>query len=265
MVRQRRNDHSARRQRRLAAAPAAVAVLLATPISAHPHVWVSTRAEVIYENGAITGLRHTWVFDEFYTAGAIEGLDTNGDGKVDRAELAELTRINIEGLKEFDYFTAARFADKPVDFAEARDAVMQVVETPEAPGPQGMLGGETTAATSSGGLMGAVGGWWSKLVAPAPSTDLAKLLVIDFVLPLKQPIASGGSGFSFTVSDPSMFIWLEQARTDPIKMSAAPSGCAAVIGAVELDEEQKRLNDAFGQGGLPVVGGAKTVTITCGK
>jgi ABC-type uncharacterized transport system substrate-binding protein len=76
--------------------------------SAHPHVWVSVKATVLYEKGSISGLQEAWTFDEFYTAQAIEGLDKNGDGKYDREELKELAQVNIDGLKEFDYFTYAK-------------------------------------------------------------------------------------------------------------------------------------------------------------
>ncbi len=82
--------------------------LLSSGASAHPHVWVSVKAIVLYEKGAITGLQEAWTFDEFYTAQAIEGLDKNHDGKYDRQELAELAQVNVDGLKEFDYFTYAK-------------------------------------------------------------------------------------------------------------------------------------------------------------
>ncbi|HEY7670413.1 MAG TPA: DUF1007 family protein, partial [Hyphomicrobium sp.] len=60
---------------------AALASLLALPsgAGAHPHVWVSVEATVLYASGAIAGLQEAWTFDEFYTAQAIEGLDKNGD------------------------------------------------------------------------------------------------------------------------------------------------------------------------------------------
>ena len=85
--------------------------LLSSGACAHPHVWVSVKATVLYENGSISGLQEAWTFDEFYTAQAIEGLDKNGDGKYDRKELTELTQVNIDGLKEFDYFTYAKLGD----------------------------------------------------------------------------------------------------------------------------------------------------------
>jgi ABC-type uncharacterized transport system substrate-binding protein len=91
------------------------------PAQAHPHVWITTETTVLYERGSFVGLRHTWTFDEFYTAMAIEGLDKNKDGKYDREELGKLAEVNIEGLKEFGYFTTAGLAGQELKFAEAED------------------------------------------------------------------------------------------------------------------------------------------------
>ena len=52
---------------------------------------------------------------------AIEGLDANKDGKYDRAELAELAKVNVDGLKDFDYFTFPVLAGQPLKLGEARD------------------------------------------------------------------------------------------------------------------------------------------------
>ena len=78
---------------------------LAGPAASHPHVWITVETTVLYDKGNFTGLRHKWTFDEFYTAMAIEGLDKNNDGVYSREELAELAKVNIDGLKEFGYFT----------------------------------------------------------------------------------------------------------------------------------------------------------------
>lgn len=89
---------------------------LAPRASAHPHVWVTASATVLYDHSTITGLQQAWTFDEFYTQMAIEGLDKNGDGKYDRQELAELAQVNIDGLKEFNYFTSAKLGADDLRF-----------------------------------------------------------------------------------------------------------------------------------------------------
>jgi len=94
---------------------------LGAPAAAHPHVFIEARTKILYEKGTFTGVEHRWTFDEFYTQTAIEGLDANKDGVYDRQELAELAKVNIEGLKEFAYFTYPKLAGKDVTFGEVKD------------------------------------------------------------------------------------------------------------------------------------------------
>ena len=93
----------------------------ATPALAHPHVWIVYETTVLYEKGAFVGVRHKWTFDELYTAMAIEGLDKNKDGIYDREELAELAKVNIDGLKDFSFFTYPALAGAEMKVGEARD------------------------------------------------------------------------------------------------------------------------------------------------
>jgi ABC-type uncharacterized transport system substrate-binding protein len=82
------------------------------PAEAHPHVWVSVSSEIILNaNQQITGIRHAWTFDEFYSAMAVQGLDTNGDGVYSAEELKPLAEVNIRSLKDFDYFTFVHIGD----------------------------------------------------------------------------------------------------------------------------------------------------------
>ena len=90
--------------------------------SAHPHVYVTSKAEVVYSKaGEIIAIQHHWTFDEFYTAMAIQGLDTNNDGVYSREELAELAKVNMDGLKEFDFFTQATLGKDKVAFSAPTD------------------------------------------------------------------------------------------------------------------------------------------------
>lgn len=106
---------------------ATAAILTATalsaiaPASAHPHNWVDVRSAVVYDNGRIVGLRNAWTFDEGYSAMAVEGLDRDGDGTYDRVELAELAEVNIEGMKEFGYFTHIKLGEIELAVERPRD------------------------------------------------------------------------------------------------------------------------------------------------
>jgi ABC-type uncharacterized transport system substrate-binding protein len=85
-----------------------LSVAFAAPVSAHPHVWVTMHTELLYApDGKITGVRHVWTFDDMFSAFATQGLDVKEKGKFTREELAPLAKINVESLKEYDYFTFA--------------------------------------------------------------------------------------------------------------------------------------------------------------
>ena len=84
----------------------AVLVGLASSADAHPHVWATVRSEIVFgPDKKIVGIRHAWTFDEFYTAMAVQGLDTDKDGAYSKEELAPLAKVNVESLQEFAYFT----------------------------------------------------------------------------------------------------------------------------------------------------------------
>ena len=76
---------------------------------------------MLHEPGRLHRSAHKWTFDEAYTATAIEGLDKNKDGIYDRKELAELAKVNIDGLKEFAFFTHAFLGGRKLATGEASD------------------------------------------------------------------------------------------------------------------------------------------------
>jgi ABC-type uncharacterized transport system substrate-binding protein len=87
--------------------------------SAHPHVWVTMRSELVYgPDGTVTGVRHAWTFDDMFSAFATQGIDSKQRGVFTRAELEPLAKTNVESLKDFDYFTVARINGKKVDFLD---------------------------------------------------------------------------------------------------------------------------------------------------
>jgi ABC-type uncharacterized transport system substrate-binding protein len=88
---------------------------------AHPHVWVTVETNVVQDKDRFTALQHKWTFDEYYTAAATEELHKNSDGQYDRDQLAELAKINVDGLKEFGYFTYTVLSDQPVKLGDPRD------------------------------------------------------------------------------------------------------------------------------------------------
>jgi ABC-type uncharacterized transport system substrate-binding protein len=89
--------------------------------AAHPHVWVTARAKVIFDAaGKIEAIRQAWTFDEMYSAFVTEGQEK--DGKLlTKEELAPLAKSNVESLSEFEYFTYAKAAGQKIEFGEPTD------------------------------------------------------------------------------------------------------------------------------------------------
>ena len=93
----------------------AIVAFSANPAKAHPHLYAKmTSAIVTSADGKITAIGVQWNFDETYTQFAIEGLDANGNGVYEDAELKPLTDENIANLKESNYFVSVLQSGKPV-------------------------------------------------------------------------------------------------------------------------------------------------------
>jgi ABC-type uncharacterized transport system substrate-binding protein len=103
---------------------AALAGLMMTggAASAHPHVWVTVQSEVVYSaDGAVTGVRHAWTFDDMYSTFATQGLESKQKGVFTREELAPLAEVNVTSLKEYDYFNFAKANGKKTPFTDPVD------------------------------------------------------------------------------------------------------------------------------------------------
>jgi len=105
---------------------AAFACLAASAAQAHPHVWVTMSSEVVYgADGSATGIRHAWTFDDMFSTFATQGLASKEKGKFTREELAPLAQVNVDSLKDFDYFTVARLNGKKADLKPPADYYLE--------------------------------------------------------------------------------------------------------------------------------------------
>ena len=83
----------------------AAVIACATPLGAHPHIFVDTGFEVIVDaEGRLTHLRITWAYDEFYSLLVTEdrGLDPDYDGVLTEAEVASLNGFDMRWVEGFN-------------------------------------------------------------------------------------------------------------------------------------------------------------------
>jgi len=94
----------------------------ASPVAAHPHVWVTAASELIYgPNGSVTGIRHAWTFDDMFSTYALQGIVAKKKGAYTREELAQLAQTNVESLKEYGFFTFAKVDGQKQPFLAPTD------------------------------------------------------------------------------------------------------------------------------------------------
>ena len=98
---------------------------MASPVLAHPHIFVDAKATITFDDaGQVVGVHNSWTFDEAYSAWAVQGLDTNGDGQLSQEELQPLADDNMQGLSEYEYYTFAGEGPDNLKFAFGSNPVM---------------------------------------------------------------------------------------------------------------------------------------------
>jgi ABC-type uncharacterized transport system substrate-binding protein len=94
-------------------------VLLTTmqTVSAHPHVWIDGHLTLLFNGqGHVTALRHTWKFDELFTAFSLQGITREKNGVIPGAELKTLTEQWMQNLADpaSHFFTVVSYGGKAI-------------------------------------------------------------------------------------------------------------------------------------------------------
>ena len=96
---------------------ALLAALVPLPAAAHPHVFIDTGFEIVIdETGALTHVRTTWVYDEFYTLLISEDMDIDQDfdGVLTEAEKQRLTGFDMQWIEGFNGDLEATLDGQPL-------------------------------------------------------------------------------------------------------------------------------------------------------
>ncbi len=91
------------------------------PAAAHPHVWIDMQTDLVTgADNTLSAVTVTWTFDEFYTAYAVEEFKKQPDGTFAAKDLDSLLDINLENLKEWNYFIEIKQGGKPLPLGAAK-------------------------------------------------------------------------------------------------------------------------------------------------
>lgn len=84
---------------------AVVAALFATPLGAHPHIFVDVGlVAIVDDQGRLTGVRVTWAYDALFSLLVTEdkGLDMDGDAVLTPEEEAKLTGFDMQWVEGYN-------------------------------------------------------------------------------------------------------------------------------------------------------------------
>ncbi len=101
-----------------------ICMMAATPALAHPHVFIDTALEVIFdEQGAATGLRISWTYDEYYSLVIAEerGIDPDYDGTASEVEAKPLAGFDMAWEPGFAGDTYALMGDVELPLSAPKD------------------------------------------------------------------------------------------------------------------------------------------------
>jgi len=83
----------------------AATLLLPRSVGAHPHVFIYTATDIVFDEKGLAGFRIRWLFDEMFSSMIILDYDQNGDHRFDSEEIEQVRQNAFSHVKNFDYFT----------------------------------------------------------------------------------------------------------------------------------------------------------------
>ncbi len=109
----------------------ALLALIAPPAWAHPHVYVDTGVEVIFDaQGRATALRVRWTYDDYYSLLLMgeRGMDMDGDGQPTDAERAALQGFDMNWQPGFPGDTYALSGEVPLVLLPPEEATADYLD-----------------------------------------------------------------------------------------------------------------------------------------
>ncbi|POF30998.1 ABC-type nickel/cobalt efflux system permease component RcnA [Roseibium marinum] len=167
--------------------------VLLTGVLAHPHVFVEARSRLVFDDeGQAVAVNHVFRFDDAFSAFAIQGFDTDGDGVYSREELSELAKVNVESMADFGYFTFGDNTRIEFDFTTPSDYWLEVEAVPLrdywAMKPEDFEAMEEDVRMNGGSM-----------------PESVDLLELHFTLPLKEP-SDAANPITLDVYDPTYYV-----------------------------------------------------------
>ena len=104
-------------KRRVPARSLLMLLFLAVPVLravAHPHVFVSNRMAVVFEDGELKGIEFSWTFDPMFSAMILHDFCPDADGTFSSGIIQAIKTNDFDNLENYHYFLAFFVGRQPV-------------------------------------------------------------------------------------------------------------------------------------------------------
>lgn len=87
----------------------------------HPHVFITQRIEVVFDNEGLAGLKLHWQFDDMFAAMIADDCDRNGNGLLEPPEVEAVRENAFSYIAEYNYFTFITIDGRPFSVKYIKD------------------------------------------------------------------------------------------------------------------------------------------------
>ncbi len=81
----------------------------------HPHVFVSQRIKIVFDDNGLAGFNIQWEFDEMFTSMIVEDHDKNRNKMFEAKEIAMIKKEAFSYVSNYNYFTFVKIDGKKFD------------------------------------------------------------------------------------------------------------------------------------------------------
>jgi ABC-type uncharacterized transport system substrate-binding protein len=78
----------------------------------HPHVFIDSAVDIVFDEKGLAGFRIRWLFDEMFSSMIRLDFDENRNQRFEPSEIENVKRGAFSNLKKFDYFTHVKINGK---------------------------------------------------------------------------------------------------------------------------------------------------------
>lgn len=91
----------------------AIVFLHALPATSHPHVFISQKTGIVFDEKGLAGFRVSWVFDEMFSIMIAEDFDVDRNGILDKEEVGVIREKAFGYIAPHNYYIHVNIDGKP--------------------------------------------------------------------------------------------------------------------------------------------------------